>query len=81
MTINISPAANTVVPAILALQAAGFQVQVEEHTITATSSAGRFMAEDPVAVLGLITLVELRGPDWSASDEEIEDTLARFNLI
>jgi hypothetical protein len=37
-------------------------------------------AEDPVALLGLIRLVELRSWDWTASDTQIEETLGRYDL-
>jgi hypothetical protein len=37
-----------------------------------------YFAEDPVAVLGLIRLVELRSWEWRASDDEIDRTLRRF---
>jgi hypothetical protein len=37
-----------------------------------------YVADDPVALLGLIRLVELRSRTWYASDEEIDLTLRRF---
>jgi hypothetical protein len=39
-----------------------------------------FIAPDPVALLGLIRLVELRGWKWAATDAEIENTLQRSEL-
>jgi hypothetical protein len=78
MAAVITHAGNTVVPALLALEKLGFEVSVEEGLIVATSENGRFVAADPVAVLGLIKLVETRSWDWSASDEQIDAALERF---
>jgi len=36
------------------------------------------MAEDPILLLGVIALAEARGEDWRATDEQIEDFVARF---
>ena len=77
---NISQAGNTVVPAILALEAKGFTVEVSESLVVARSDLGTFTADDPVAVLGLVALVETRGAEWRASDTEIDLALARFHL-
>ena len=44
----------------------------------ATRGEETFIAEDPVTVLGLVRLVELRGWDWRAPDAEIERVLAQY---
>ncbi|TCC64404.1 hypothetical protein E0H73_08350 [Kribbella pittospori] len=76
---NIASAGNTVVPAILALEAAGYRVsQLDGDLMEATSPEGRYVAEDPLMLLGLIKLVELRTWSWRASDPEIDSVLARF---
>lgn len=67
-------------PAILALEAKGMTVEVSENLVVARSDLGTFTADDPVAVLGLVALVETRGADWRASDAEIDGALARFQL-
>ncbi|MDB4908363.1 MAG: hypothetical protein JWO05_3147 [Gemmatimonadetes bacterium] len=83
MTSHISAAGNTVVPALLALEALGFRVEV---TAGAQSSCQAFRGDesysagDPVTVLGLVRLVELRSWDWEASDRDIDLTLNRFAL-
>lgn len=77
---TISQAGNTVVPAILALEAKGMTVEVGDSLVVARSDLGTFTADDPVAVLGLVALVEVRGADWRASDAEIDLTLSRFRL-
>ena len=38
------------------------------------------IAEDPETLLGLAAMYEVRGPDWTASDAEIEGVLARFAI-
>jgi len=78
MAAIIVQAGNTVVPAFLALEELGFKVTIEGGSIVAASENGRFVADDPVAVLGLIKLVETRGWDWSASDEQIDAAVGRF---
>ena len=76
---GIAQAGNTVVPAILALEHLGFTVTQNERLFAASAEGSRFVAEDPVALLGLIKLAETRRP-WSANDEEIDDVLARYDL-
>ena len=79
--VQISRAGNTVVPAILALEAMGMVVEVHPDRVVASSELGRFAADDPVAVLGLMKLVEARGEDWQASDDEIASTLQRYGRL
>jgi hypothetical protein len=38
----------------------------------------RFVAEDPILLLGLVALYETRGENWRATDEQIEDFLNRY---
>jgi hypothetical protein len=77
--VDLVQAANTVVPAILALEECGYVVMQEGGRFIATASNCRFGAEDPVALLGLVKLAEMRRP-WRADDDEIDDTLGRFSL-
>lgn len=76
---DLLQAGNTVVPAILALRQLGCTVALEGETVVASLGDARFRADDPVAVLGLIKLVETRHP-WSASDAEIHEILQEFGL-
>lgn len=75
--VDIAQAGNTVVPAILALEQAGFAVTKSGESFVAVMRNARFVADDPVALLGLVKLVELRRP-WAATDAEIDDALGRF---
>jgi hypothetical protein len=76
---HIAAAGNTVVPAVLALEAAGYRVtKLSGDLFEATSLDGSYVADDPVTLLGLIKLVELRSWTWRASDSEIDSVLTRF---
>ena len=80
---QIVAAANTVVPAFLALEALGFLLEVtngERPACRATRDGESYVADDALTVLGLVRLVELRGWDWAATDAEINAALQRFPL-
>jgi hypothetical protein len=67
---NISAGGNTVVPAILALEKLGFTVSIEGtdgEMFRATRGSETYLADDPVAVLGLVKLVEVRGWEWPSA--------------
>lgn len=76
-------AGNVIVPALLELEALGFDVSIDRSAgreeVKAVRGEETFVAEDPVAVLGLIKLVELRGWDWQAGDE-VDHVLRRYGL-
>jgi hypothetical protein len=76
----IAEAGNTLVPAVLALEAVGYRVSQEGGQFIATSARGRYVASDPVCLLGLVKLVEVRGWAWHATGVEIDTTLERFGL-
>jgi hypothetical protein len=81
---HLATAGNTVVPAVLALESLGFTLSSvdlpEAPWMRAVRGEDSFIAPDPVALLGLIRLVELRGWKWAATDAEIENTLQRSEL-
>ncbi|MDQ1304472.1 MAG: hypothetical protein QG671_299 [Actinomycetota bacterium] len=77
--VNLTHAANALVPAILALESSGYTVTQDGTLFVATAGNARFSAEDPVSLLGLVRLAELRRP-WRATDAEIDATLDRFDL-
>jgi hypothetical protein len=84
---TLADAGNAIVPAYLALLERGFSVS-PDPSLAADSGAcwvaedagHRFVAEDLVALLGLVAMHETRGPKWQASDEEIEQFLAEFGV-
>lgn len=65
-------------PAVLAVEALGFEVTASDDGVRASKDGAAYLAEDPVALLGLIRLVEVRSREWRATDEEIARTLDRF---
>lgn len=81
---KIAAAGNTVVPALLVLSGLGFDVTVrtssEGQWVVAVRGEEEFVADDPVTVLGLIKLVEVRTWNWRASDADIEAALVKYHL-
>ena len=80
---HISAAGNTVVPALLALEALGFRVDItgdgERPTSRATRGDEVYVADDPVSLLGLVKLVEIRGWNWTPEDSEFHATMQRYS--
>ena len=80
---QLSAAANTVVPGVRALEDLGFEVTFpliagEQHC-RAKNLDHDYLGPDPIYVLGLVKLIEMRGWDgWRASDAEVEAVLARM---
>ncbi len=82
---KIAAAGNTEIPAYLALLAKGLDVSkipnsagLDEEWI-ASDGQRQFIATGLVEVLGLVALVDLRGEDWRASDDEIDEFFAKFD--
>jgi hypothetical protein len=81
--VKIASAANTIVPAYLALLEKGYRVSrvgvdEREETWQALKESEEFVAEDPLTLLGLVALYEMRGTAWQAPDVEIDAFLQRF---
>ena len=78
---KIASAGNVEIPAILALESMGLTVTPsvigaeQEMSWQATGGGNAYSAEDPITLLGLVKLVEIRGEDWKASDDEIDKYL------
>jgi hypothetical protein len=53
-------------------------VRTRDNEWRATSAECELIAESPVELLALAAMFESRGPDWQASDHEIEDYLERY---
>lgn len=75
---HLAAAANLLTPAYLTLLSKGYSVHPEGQFVVAVRGADRFMAEDPITLVGVVVIAEARGEEWQATDEEIEDYLARF---
>ena len=87
MTEQITNAANTLIPAFLALQTKGYCVWWERGVYApddeiwyAEGTLGRFVANDSVELLGLVTMRELRGANWMANDQQIEDFTREYDV-
>jgi hypothetical protein len=73
-------AANVEVPAYLVLNQ-------KSYTVTAPGNEGwyaekdglRFQAESLIELLGLVCMYEARGTNWAATDQEIDDFLAKYD--
>jgi len=75
---HLSDAANLMTPAYLTILAKGYAVHAEQGLMVAVKGSRSFSAEGPVALLGVIAIAETRGDHWQATDNEIEDFVARF---
>lgn len=85
--VTISAAGNTMAPALASLRELGYvvsRVGGGSPLYRAENALCSFTAEDPLLLLGLVKLYELRGESWQASDAELEALLAleddRVNL-
>jgi hypothetical protein len=84
---TLADAANTEIPAYLALLRRGLSVSYEPLSPGAATrywvaeDAGcRYVADDLLSLLGLVALYETRGSDWQASDEQIDRFVAEFGV-
>lgn len=76
----ICAAGNAVVPSYLALKSRGYDVQrmssgQDDETWCAEKDGVRFQADNVIELLGLVTMYEIRGVNWQAADEEIDEFL------
>ena len=80
---HIAAAGNVEVRAYLALLAKGYQVDCtagrEDQTWLADGPLGEFSESSHLELLGLITMREIRGADWHASDDQIEDFMGKHD--
>ena len=82
--VTIATAGNVLVPAYLALREKGYRVtrvvnrREKAETWRALKPGAEFIAEDPLSLLGLVSLFETRGVSWQAEDPEIDDFFERF---
>lgn len=80
---EIAAAGNTEVPAYLALVDLGFKISVRNlekgaQIWTAAKNDLQVSGESPLELLALIKLIECRGENWKASDDEINDFLSKY---
>ena len=80
--IIISTSGNVIVPAYLTLLQKGYLVtSIKEGTkdewIAENEKCG-LIAEDPLTLLGLVNIYEIRGNSWKASDEQTDRFLENY---
>ncbi len=78
---HVFTAGSTLTPAYLAIREKGFTVTGEAGAVdlmVAKKGGDTYVAEGPLELLGLIAMVEMRGENWSATDDEIDDFLTEF---
>jgi hypothetical protein len=79
--VTVVAAGNTLAPALAVLHRLGFQVSAMNSSMSgppllqAEDETCRLIAEDPLLLLGLATLVRQRGANWKPTDEEVTDLL------
>lgn len=85
MTEQIANAGNTLIPAFLALKSKGYRVwwergdnAPEDETWYAEGPLGCFVADDSLQLLGLVAMRELRGSDWKADDDQIDNFMRHY---
>ena len=80
----LASAGNVLVPAILLLEERGYVVSVvrtaECERCTAKRGDTELLADNPIELLGLASLVDARGPSWPATDEQVRSTCARLGI-
>ena len=74
----IASAGNLLPAALSSLRALGFTVSIADNgrLCKAESATCTFVAEDPLLLLGIVKLHEVRGPKWAPTDSEVEAYLA-----
>jgi hypothetical protein len=81
---KMADAGNTMIPALLVLEKIGFTVSmdrsIQPNLFRATRADEIYVAEDPLRLLGLVKLIEVRTWDWRPSDAEIREALRQYEL-
>lgn len=73
-------AGNVEVPAYLVLRQKDYTVTAStKDTWYAEKDGLRFQAQNLIELLGLVSMYEIRGVHWVATDQEIDDFLAKYD--
>lgn len=74
--IVVAAAGNVLPAALAALRKMGFSVtRLEANLLEASKPGYRFLADEPIVLLGLAKLVEERGAEWRPTDAEVDAAL------
>ena len=71
--VTLAAAGNTLAPALAALRSLGYTVTSVpglSGDLKAEAAGLCFVGEDPLQLLGLVRMHELRGAHWQANDDE-----------
>lgn len=86
MSNHITAAGNTEIPAYLALLTKGYRVSwqrgessPEDEIWFAEGQLGKFSANGPIELLGLVSMREIRGEKWEAPHDEIDRFMAAYD--
>lgn len=77
--IKIADAGNVMVPAYLILKKKGYRLRrsnpgdLDLELWHAENATCEFVADGPVALLGLVLLYETRGENWQSNDEDLRE--------
>ena len=74
---HLEAAGDTVIPAILLIRQMSytFAYDKEKGYCLASKGGNSFGADDPLMVLGLIKLFEVKGENWKVLDNDIDEVL------
>jgi hypothetical protein len=75
---HLVDAPNVMTPAYLTILSKGYSVTQSGDLMVAEREGSSFAAVSPVALLGLITMIEARGERWQATACEIDEFVALF---
>lgn len=76
--IRLTATGNTLAPALSVLRKLGYTVTRDtsgERQYFAENATCMFSADDPLSLLGLVRIYEVRGADWQPIDEEVHRLL------
>jgi hypothetical protein len=76
---TIAEAGNTMAPALAVLRSLGYRVtrdSIGERRYRAEDECRMFVADDPLALLGLVKLYETKGDAWRPTDAQVLDLIA-----
>ena len=81
MSTKISSAGNTLSSAYSALMEMGYAVSVstDGKSFRGQKAGCTLIADDPLTMLGLAKLYELRGENWRPTDAEVDDFIEFIN--
>lgn len=82
---KVSEAGNVIIPAYITLQQKGYILECmhagsDDDLVSwkATKGSDEFNASDPLSLLGIIAMIEHRGENWKATDEEATPFMNKY---